>query len=63
MNDLDMKNGSDKAKSGDLVSFDECKRYLDKFNLSDEEIQKIRNGLIGITNSVINSYLDEFDKH
>lgn len=49
-------------KSGELVSFDECKNKLDKFNLSDEEIQRIRNGLIGITNSVINSYLDEFDK-
>lgn len=50
-------------KSSEMVSFDECKKKLDKFNLNDEEIRKIRNGLIGITNSVINSYLDEFDKH
>lgn len=50
-------------KTNELVSFDECKHKLEKYNLSDEEIRRIRNGLIGITNSVINSYLDEFDKH
>ena len=50
-------------KTNELVSFDECKNKLEKYNVSDEEIRKIRNGLIGITNSVINAYLDEFDKH
>lgn len=49
-------------KTNELVSFDECKNKLEKYKLSDEEIRKIRNGLVGITNSVINSYLDEFDK-
>ena len=44
----------------EVVSIDECKKYLGKFELSDEKIAEIRNYLIGIVDKSINSYLDDF---
>lgn len=43
-----------------LVSIDECKQYLSKYDLSDQKIFEIRNNLIGIVDKAINSYLDNF---
>ena len=45
----------------DLVSFDECQKHLEKYNLPDDQVLKIKNSLEGIVNSIINSYLNEFD--
>jgi len=62
MDDLVTKYAPVADKSRDLVSIDECKKYLDKYDLSDEQILQLKNGLIGIVESIINSYLDEFDQ-
>ncbi|PIZ00551.1 hypothetical protein COY62_01990 [bacterium (Candidatus Howlettbacteria) CG_4_10_14_0_8_um_filter_40_9] len=43
-----------------VISIEECKKYLDKFELSDEKIIEIQNYLIGIINKSINLYLDDF---
>lgn len=49
------------GKEGDdLISVGECKKFLAGYDLSDEQILVIRNCVIGITNSIINSYVDEF---
>ncbi len=44
-------------------SLDECKKFLGKYNLSDEKILLIRNSIIAISDSVINCYIDEFTKN
>ena len=46
--------------NSEVLALDECKKQLDKFNLSDEKILEIRNYLIGVVNKSINSYLDNF---
>lgn len=50
------------VQSGDsLISLEECKKYLEKYALNDQRIISIKNNLIGIVDSVINSYLDDFN--
>ena len=44
----------------EIVSIEECRQYVAKFNLSDQKIYEIRNILIGIANKTINSYLEKF---
>jgi len=46
--------------NSEVVSIEECRKYLDKFELSDEKIAEIRNYLIGIVDKSINLYLDDF---
>jgi hypothetical protein len=47
-------------KKPELLSLEECKEHLGKYNLSDQEILNIRDNLTGIVDSIINSYLDNF---
>jgi len=42
------------------LSTQECKNRLGKYGLSDKRIESIRNNLIGILDSIINSYVEEF---
>lgn len=44
----------------DIISVAECKEYLGNQELPDKKVTDIKNNLIGIVNSVINSYLDDF---
>jgi len=44
----------------DIISVAECKEYLGNQELSDKKVTDIKNNLIGIIDSVINSYLDDF---
>lgn len=43
-----------------ILSVEECRKYLTKFNISDDEIVKIRNYLVGIIDKTFNLYLDDF---
>ena len=43
-----------------VLSIEECRKYLGKFHLSDDEIVKIRNYLAGIIDKTFNLYLDDF---
>lgn len=44
-----------------LISLEECKKFLGKYDLSDDQILLIRNSIIGVSDCVINSYIDEFN--
>jgi hypothetical protein len=44
----------------DIISVAECKEYLGNCELTDNKVNDIKNNLIGIIDSVINSYLDGF---
>lgn len=47
--------------SGDgIMSLEECKKLLGEYNLTDQRILDIRNNLIGIVDSVLNTYLEGF---
>lgn len=58
MEDLN-KNKSSNNSSEDLYS-KECEICLKKYQLTDEQLSKLKNGLIGIVDSIINTYLDEY---
>ena len=62
MDDLSHKNSAEAKEPNELVSLEECKRQLAKYNLSDEQVSQLKNSLIGIVDSIINSYLDEFNQ-
>lgn len=55
-------NSKDNNSSFDneVITIEECKQYFGKFELSDQRITDIKNNLVGIVDSVINSYLDNF---
>lgn len=44
----------------DIISITECKNYLGSQELSDEKVKDMKNNLVGIVNSVINFYLEDF---
>lgn len=44
----------------EIISIEECKQYLEKYNLPDKKIAEIRNYLIGMVDKSINLYLDGF---
>lgn len=48
------------AKNGELITTQECKKYLGKFKLDDEKAEAIKDNLVGIVDSIINSYLEKF---
>lgn len=62
MDDLNVKNTITAKKPIELVSVEECKQCLKKYNLPDDQVLQIKDNLIGIVDSIINSYLDEFDQ-
>ncbi len=44
----------------DVISVDECKKIVADFELSDEKLLELRNYIIGIANSAMNIYLEDF---
>lgn len=47
------------ARVGEVISLDECRQCLGEFQLSDEKILAIRNNLVGIIDSLLNSYIED----
>ena len=47
--------------SQEVISLEECKKYVEKFSLSDDRILGIRNSMIGMVNNILNTYLDKFE--
>lgn len=43
-----------------MISIEECKQFVAKFDLSDQKVGEIRNYMIGVIDKTINSYLDNF---
>ena len=40
-----------------MLTIKQCQEYLKKYNLSDEEVEKIRNTLYCISENIINDYI------
>ncbi len=60
---MELKNQTINLKEqalSELISIKECKQYVGKFSLSDQQIFEIRNTLIGIVDKSIDAYLDNF---
>lgn len=43
----------------EIISVEECKKYLGKYQLSDQRIAEIRDGITGIVDNLLNSYLKD----
>lgn len=41
------------------ISVDECRKILDKYELTDQQLSLIKNSIIGIADSIISNYIDE----
>jgi hypothetical protein len=52
--------GTTKNTINEIVSFDECKKHFEKYELDDQRVIDIKNNLVGIVNTIINSYLEDF---
>ena len=48
------------STGNEIISTEECKKYLGKYNLTDERILAIKDNLIGIIDSILNTYIEEF---
>ncbi|MEI6040169.1 MAG: hypothetical protein WCP93_02365 [Candidatus Berkelbacteria bacterium] len=49
-----------KSAIDEIVSFDECKKHFEKYDLDDKRVIEIKNNLVGIVNTIIDSYLEDF---
>ena len=47
-------------KTDELITIEECKEYLGKFNLSDQQVSEMRNYLVGVIDKALSSYLEGF---
>lgn len=45
----------------EVISVAECKRFIGKFNLEEARVEEIRNNMIGLINSILNTYIDNFE--
>jgi len=52
-----------KEVAPEIVTLEECRKLVCCAPLSDERILAIRNGVIGIVNTVFNTYLEKFEQH
>jgi len=43
----------------EIISVEECKKYLGKYQLSDQRIAEIRDSITGIVDHLLNSYLKD----
>lgn len=48
------------TQGDEIISLEECKKYLASYNLTDQRILDIRNNMIGIIDSTLNAYLEGF---
>ena len=48
------------CSNSDIISDEECRSFLIKYDFSDQRISEIKDSLIGIVDSIFNSYLEEF---
>lgn len=51
---------SQEQVANEMISIEECKQFVAKFDLSDQKVGEIRNYMIGVIDKTINSYLDNF---
>ncbi len=49
-----------KTACNEIISIEECKGYFSGSNLPNEKIKSIRNNLVGVVDSIINAYLEDF---
>ena len=53
-------SGTRKSADNDIISLKECRAYFKDSDVSDSMVKTMRNNLVGIVDSVINTYLEEF---
>ena len=42
------------------ISVEDCRKILDKYELTDEQLSLIKNSIVGIADSIISNYIDEY---
>ena len=49
-----------KPADKEIISIRECRSYFGGSDVSDSMIKIVRNNMVGVVDSVINTYLEEF---
>ena len=49
-----------KPADSEIISLPECRGYFKGANISESMMKIVRNNLVGVVDSVINTYLEEF---
>lgn len=44
--------------SDEILSVEECKKCFGQYMLTDENVEAIKNNLVGLVDSIINSYIE-----
>lgn len=50
---------TNQGEDAEIISVEECKKYLGKYQLSDQRIAEIRDNITGIVDNLLNSYLKD----
>lgn len=45
-----------------MLSIEECKKYLEEYDLTDAEVEEFRNGIHAIISSVFDNYERQYEK-
>ena len=49
-----------KPTDNEIISLQECRDYFKSISVPESMIKIVRNNLVGVVDSVINTYLEEF---
>ena len=59
-NSTKITESHDYERDNEIITNEECKKCLGKYDLTDQRISVIKDNLIGIVDSILNTYLEEF---
>jgi len=55
------KGSKTSQEYSDIITEEECQKFLAKYNLSKVQMDDVKNSVIGIVNTIITGYLERFD--
>lgn len=61
MSNTFLQNRKAAKSSSEIISLEECRKCVEKYELSEERLEAIRDTMIGIVNGVLNEYLEAFE--
>jgi hypothetical protein len=60
LNQVGSSCAAQKRTENEIISIEECRNYFNGSNMTDKAMKAIRNNLIGVVDSLINTYLEDF---
>lgn len=51
---------NEKPNSNEVLTLEECRKQLGQYNLTDEQLIVLKNSLVGLVDSILNQYINDF---